>query len=210
MVRSDGGRNVSGFRNPLIWIAFIVAGLIGLVLTDGERGPGNALPEAGLSFPESGSASKSVASADQSRGVVERGDVMVPGMRARQYIAQIREGGRPYPLHAVQGEAEAFMLEGSLADAHLIYFFAARENHLPAIMKMAEMSDPTLFRAENSLLDDADMIQAHKWYQKAVELDHAIAAARIEGLRQWAAARADTGDRRAERFLLGMESGGSQ
>ena len=40
------------------------------------------------------------------------------------------------------------------------------------MMKLGELADPVLFRAEDSLLDRADVIQAYKWYQKAAAQGH--------------------------------------
>ena len=104
--------------------------------------------------------------------------------------------------HKCEEETEEGNDEGSLADAHLLYFFAAREDHLPSIMKLAEMSDPNLFRAEDALMDDADVIQAYKWYSKAAELGHQPANERVDGLHQWASNAAADGDPDARQLLL--------
>ena len=77
-------------------------------------------------------------------------------------------------------------------------------------MKMAEMSDPTLFQAQDSLLDHADVIQAYKWYQKAADLGHQAAMVRISGLHQWALAEADAENPHAKQFLLNFQAGTSQ
>ncbi len=137
-------------------------------------------------------------------GTIERSLLVPPGMRARQYIEQLRETGKPYPMAEVHSKADKYLQEGSLADAHLLYFFAAREDHLPSIMVMAEMSDPTRFRVENSLLDDADVIQAYKWYQKAAALGHEHAALRLDGLQQWAQTEAESGNPHARQLLLNI------
>ena len=96
-------------------------------------------------------------------------------MRAREYIAQLREKGRPYALDSVFDRGKGYQREGSLADAHLLFFFSAREGYLPAMMKMGEMADPILFQAQESLLDYADGIQAYKWYRKASAQGHPVA-----------------------------------
>ena len=205
MSESSEAGTVSRRQNPLIWIALVVIGLIIFVFFSGDRGqstlssPPETVPRQSEGLPVPAEP------IDNAAGAIERGQLMPPGMRAREYIAQLRKAGRPYPLDQAFAKAGEFLVEGSLADAHLVYFFAAREDHLPAIIKMAEMSDPTLFRAEDSLLDDADVVQAYKWYQKAAGLNHASAATRIEGLRQWATAQADAGDPDAEQFLLNFE-----
>ena len=181
-------------QSPLIWIALIAIGLIAFVFISGERGEPVAVQQ-----PDGD------AQGDSAAGSIDRSLLVPPGMRAREYIAKLRQAGPPYPLDEAFGKAGEFLAEGSLADAHLVYFFAAREDHVSAIMKMAEMSDPTLFRAEDSLLDDADIVQAYKWYRRAAELDHAPAPVRIEELRQWAVTEADAGNTQARQFLLNFQ-----
>ena len=142
---------------------------------------------------------------DEVAGTIERSVLAPPGLRAREYIEQLRKEGEPYPLAVVFEKAQEFLQEGSLADAHLLYFFAAREDHLPSIMKLGEMSDPTLFRAEEALLDDADVIQAYKWYRKAAEMGHQPASERVDGLQQWASNEAEVGNRHARQLLLNFQ-----
>ena len=210
MSESSEAGNVSRRQNPLIWIALVVIGLIVFVFVSGDRGQSmvSSSPETKSGQSDSsatGNIPVPAGEIEQSVGTIDRSSLVPPGMRAREYIAQLRAAGEPYPLDEAFAKAGEFLAEGSLADAHLVYFFAAREDHLPAIMKMAEMSDPTLFRAEDSLLDDADIVQAYKWYQKAAEMNHADAVSRIEGLQQWASARADAGDFQAQQFLLNFQ-----
>jgi len=178
----------SSRKNPLLWIALAAIGLIVYVFVSGDRGD---LQPVGKPVDES-----------VATGSIERSLLIPPGMRARQYIEQLRAEGKPFPLPQVLVKAQKYLLEGSLADAHLLVFFAAREEHLPAIMRMGEMSDPTLFRAEDSLLDHADVIQSYKWYQKAATMGHQAAAERIDNLRQWAVAEAETGNPHARQLLL--------
>ena len=195
--------------NPLIWISLIVVGVIAYVLFSGDRD--GRLPvinpdtsaETAETVETIASAEASIsAPAGESEAVIEQGLLVPPGMRAREYIKDLRSQGKPYPLERVFEKAQQHLQEGSLADAHLLYFFAAREDHLPSIMKLAEMSDPTLFRAEDALMDDADVIQAYKWYSKAVELGHQAANERVDGLHQWASNAAADGDPHAQQLLL--------
>lgn len=182
--------------NPLIWIALIVIGLIVFVFASGDRG--NSDPaDASVQNQQVASLRNS-----ETTGSIERSLLVPPGMRARQYVEQLREAGKPYPLDEVFTRAQQYLRDGSLADAHLLYFFAAREDHLPAIMQMGEMSDPTLFQAENSLLDYADVIQAYKWYQTAAELGQQGASARLEGLQLWASDPAQAENPHARQLLL--------
>lgn len=187
-------------RNPLLWIALAVAGLIVYVVVGGDRGGSTSVSQPQtqakiVSGIETGAETTA-------GGSIERSLLLPPGMRARQYIEQVRERGKPYPLSEIFERAQKYLHDGSLADAHLLYFFAAREQHLPAIMRMGEMSDPTLFRAEDSLLDHADVIQAYKWYRKAATLGHDAASERLDSLQQWAVAEAESGNPHARQLLL--------
>ena len=193
----------SSRRNPLIWVALAVIGLIIFVFIKGERGESTLVTKQ-VEISESEAISEP-ADEGTASGSIERSLLVPPGMRARQYIAQLRADGKPYPLAQVVEKAQEYLQEGSLADAHLLYFFAAREEHLPAVMRMAEMSDPTLFRAEDSLLDHADVIQAYKWYQKAATLGQQEAVARLESLHQWASDEAETGNPYARQLLLNFQ-----
>ncbi len=184
--------SASSRKNPLIWVAVIVIGLIVFVFFGGDRGD----RVSGIS---------GISGSDEESGTIDRSLLVPPGMRARELIRQIRDDGEPYPLQVVHEKANQHMNEGSLADAHLLYFFAAREDHLPSIMVMGETSDPTLFQAENSLLDHADVIQAYKWYQKAAALGHNAAVERIDDLRQWAQRESRAGNADARQFLLNFE-----
>ncbi|MGD8841560.1 MAG: hypothetical protein PVI70_18275 [Gammaproteobacteria bacterium] len=189
---SDSNESGSSVRpNPLLWIVLLVIGLIVFVVMSGERG---------ASIRDPGSDDNSVES-----GEIERSLLVPPGMRAREYIEQIRAKGRPYPLDETFEKAGEYLREGSLADAHLLYFFAAREDHLPSIMVMGEMSDPIRFSAENALLDHADAVQAYKWYRKAASLGQAGAEERIGDLRQWANDEAANGNPQASQFLLNFQ-----
>jgi hypothetical protein len=178
-------------RNPLIWIVIVVIGLILYLFLASDRG------------------GQIAAITDHNRadatGVIDRSLLIPPGMRAREYIAQLRENGKPYALDSVFDKGNSYQREGSLADAHLLYFFSAREGYLPAMMKMGELADPILFQAQDSLLDTADGIQAYKWYQKAAALGHAAANERINRLQDWALAAAQTGDPGARQLLLNFQ-----
>jgi TPR repeat protein len=195
----------SSRRNPLIWVSVAVIGLILFVLLSGDRGdskPGGT--DQAVSTGEDPGADE-IAGTDKAVGTIERARPAPPGMRARQYVELIRSEGKPYPLELVYAKAQNFQQEGSLADAHLLFFFAAREEHLPAMMVMGEMSDPTRFRAEDSLLDNADVIQAYKWYQKAAERGYQPASERVTGLRQWAIDEAEAGNSYARQLLLNFK-----
>ena len=198
-------------RNPLIWISLVVIGLIVFVLLSGDRDlrlPGSNSGETSTETLETTTTAIASVEAtttiegDGAAGTIERSLLVQPGMRAREYIKGLREQGKPYPFEKIYEKAQKYMQEGSLADAHLLYFFAAREDHVPSIMKLAEMSDPTLFRAEDALMDDADVIQAYKWYRKAADMGHQLASDRVDGLQQWASNAAEGGNPNARQLLL--------
>ncbi len=119
-------------------------------------------------------------------GEIDRNLLVPPGLRARGLIEQLRAKGQPFPLDMIFEKASEYQDEGSLADAHLLFFFSAREGHLASMMTMAEMSDPTRFRAEDSLLDHPDALQSYQWYQKVAALGESVADDRIRNLREWA------------------------
>jgi hypothetical protein len=195
-------------RSPLIWIVLVVVGLILFVFLSGERGdlPANLKNiQTPVAVSEEDAMAEDTAEAEAVAGTIERSLLVPPGMRARQYIEQLRAAGEPYPLSQAFEKAEKFRSEGSLADAHLLYFFAARENHLTAIMTMGEMSDPILFRAEDSLLDHADAIQAYKWYHKAAQMGQPSASGRLDELGRWASEAAATGNSEAAQLLLNIQ-----
>ena len=188
--------------NPLLWIAVIVIGLILFVFLSGEREDPLATPNMDEVAPADLLEDDS---SETAAGTINRVVLVPPGMRAREYIGQLREAGKPYPLSGVYQKAQEYQHEGSLADAHLLYFFAARENHLPAMMMMAEMADPRLFQAQNSLLDQADLVQAYKWYRKAAQQGQPEAELRLDALRTWVSEAADAGNAEARQFLLNFQ-----
>jgi len=178
-------------RNTMIWIGLIVVGLILFMFLGVERGRQvTAVTEVVQ---------------ENNRVEIERSQLIPPGLRAREYIAEVRAGGEPYPLAKIFEKGTSFQEQGNLADAHLLYFFSAREEYIPAIMKMGEMADPTLFRAEDSLLDEADAIQAYKWYKKAVALGHTPATNGINNLKQWANEASIMGNPDARLLMLNFE-----
>ncbi len=52
---------------------------------------------------------------DEVAGTIERSVLAPPGLRAREYIEQLRKEGEPYPLAVVFEKAQEFLQEGSLA-----------------------------------------------------------------------------------------------
>ncbi len=174
--------------NPLFWISLIVIGLILFIFFGTDRGVPVIASE--------------IDSGADTVGQIDRSLLPPPGMRARQLIERVRAEETPYPLESIFEKAHEYDSEGSLADAHLLYFFSAREGFEPAMMKMGELSDPTLFRSENNLLDRADAIQSYKWYRKLADLGQIEADEKIQNLQQWAVQAWASGDPDARQLLL--------
>jgi len=173
--------------NPLLWISVLIVGLIAFIIFGTER----SKPGADNAEPES-----------QLVGEINRNLLVPPGLRARQLIEQIRTNGKPFPLDMTFEKASEYHHEGSLADAHLLFFFGAREGHVASMMKMAEMSDPTRFRAEDSLLDQPDALQSYKWYEKVAAQGESVAEDRIRILQDWAIEESEYGNAYARQLLL--------
>ena len=186
--------------NPLIWVSIIVIGLIFFIFVGSDRG-GVKTETLQLEDQQDTTVEQEVA-VESSEGQIDRELLVPPGVRAREYIGELRQKGKPYPLEELMAKASTYANEGSLADAHLAFFFAAREGHIEAMMMMAEMSDPTLFQSENNLLDKADPVQAYKWYQLALSSGFEPAQPRLDNLYQWAMAEAKYGNADAQQLLL--------
>ncbi|MCP4075180.1 MAG: hypothetical protein GY744_03220 [Gammaproteobacteria bacterium] len=197
MVQADLEQVKKGI-NPLIWVSIIVIGLILFIFLGSDRG---SVKTETLQLEDQHAQIESQV-VETAEGLINRDALVPPGLRARKFIGQVRQNGRPYPLEELMAKASIYVNEGSLADAHLTFFFVAREGHVEAMMMMAEMSDPTLFQSENNLLDKADPVQAYKWYQLALSSGFEPAQSRLDNLYQWAVAEAKFGNVEAEQLLL--------
>ena len=98
--------------------------------------------------------------------------------------------------------AQAFQQAGQLADAQLLYFYAAREGHAGSAFALAELNDPNHHSPETSLLAEPDAFQAYRWYSQARERGYPGAAERLDALRAWAVTASEAGDFEAEQLLL--------
>lgn len=179
--------------NPLFWISLIVIGFILFMFFGADRGVPVTASELDTSALDNGA---------DTVGQIDRNLLVPPGMRARQLIERVRAEEAPFPLESIFEKAHEYDSEGSLADAHLLYFFSAREGFEPAMMKMGELSDPTLFQSENNLLDRPDAIQSYKWYRKLADLGQVDADDKIQNLQQWAVQAWASGDPDARQLLL--------
>jgi hypothetical protein len=125
-----------------------------------------------------------------------------PGEEARALIATMRAPNAEEDLDTVFRKAGESLKLGRIADAHLLYFFAARRGHAPAAFVLAGIYDPVRFDKERSLLGRPDPLQALKWYRVAADQGNGEAQARLRSLESWVDAKARAGDAEAERLRL--------
>ena len=123
---------------------------------------------------------------------------------ARDIIEEIKSSPNK-DYDAAYEQAASFLADGDVADAQLLYFFAAREGHGPSALTLAKLYDPVGFDPNNSLMDDPDAFQAYKWYSRALEAGESSAAERLSELKAWTEAAAADGDLDAEQLLLQWE-----
>ena len=101
--------------------------------------------------------------------------------------------------------AQGFQEVGQLADAQVLFFYAARGGHAGAAFELGTMNDPNYHSPETSLLPEPDAFQAFRWYSAAQDQGVTAAGERLEALREWTEAASATGDSKAERLLLQWE-----
>jgi TPR repeat protein len=120
---------------------------------------------------------------------------------AREVISEQQQAETPDYAASLE-QARSLRAEGKLADAQLLYFFAARGGYTPAAFELGELYDPLHFDASASLMDKPDAFQAYKWYQQAAQAGDAQATMRLQELQMWAQQAADEGNLDAEQLLL--------
>lgn len=123
------------------------------------------------------------------------------GDLARAVIEDLRGQGN-IDLAQVYERAERFRELGLLADAYLLHFFAARLGHAPSALALGLMYDPEKFSRQASILERADLAQAHKWYLVAANAGDAAAKRHLADLRARAEQAAARGDEEASRLVL--------
>jgi hypothetical protein len=123
---------------------------------------------------------------------------------AREVINSLKEAGN-VDFDNAYSQAGEFLNEGDIADAQLLYFFAAREGHGPSAFVLAGLYDPVGFDANTSLMDEPDGFQAFKWYSTALEAGEEEAAGRLVALKAWSKKAAAEGNEDASRLLLQWE-----
>jgi TPR repeat protein len=134
-----------------------------------------------------------------------RGEVAPPTSKEAvpELAREVIEGQEQAPDYAAALEqARSLRAEGKLADAQLLYFFAARGGYAPAAFELGELYDPLHFDVTTSLMEQPDPFQAFKWYQQASQAGVAEAGARLEALHDWANQAAEEGNLDAEQLLL--------
>ncbi len=125
------------------------------------------------------------------------------GQTARETIANLRsssaDGGSS--VGDAFAQAETHREAGELADAQLLYFYAARNGHPQAAFRLATSYDPLHHDAAASLLQRPDPFQAFRYYRQALEGGVTDADARLDALHAWAEREAPV-NAEAERLLL--------
>lgn len=124
-----------------------------------------------------------------------------PGAKARAFIAKLRVDG-DMPLDDVFAAAEQARANHEMADAYLLYFFAAREGHAQSALVLGEQADPATRNPDTSVFDAADLTQAHKWYQQAADNGDTEGSKRLNELRNRVENLAAGGDPEAQRITL--------
>ncbi len=147
-------------------------------------------------IPEPGRPIETVAPAQTAE---ERGDT------AREIIAQLQADPDGPDFGEAHARAQDYLAEGRLADAQLLYFFAARGGYAPAAFDLATFNDPSRDETAPSLIAAPDPFQAYRWYTAARNAGDERAAQRLEELRTWAESASRSGDTDAERLLLQWE-----
>jgi TPR repeat protein len=105
-------------------------------------------------------------------------------------------------LDQVVASAQRSQIAGELADAYLLYFFAAREGSTAAALELGKQADPASRDPLSSVFEGPDLNQAHKWYKIAAENGDAEARDRLADLHARVEQMAASGDPQAQRISL--------
>ena len=183
-------------------VLVVVVTLIGVWLVPGDKGSDDTALSGGeppslLDLPPTAAGGKPAMPAALEKPAIDTS----PGAQARALIAAMRDRG-DIDLEAVFDAATQAQAERRLADAYLLYFFAAREGHALSAMALGSQADPSSRDAGNSVFEEADLTQAHKWYQLAASNGAGDARERLADLRSRVEQLAADGDPRAQRIAL--------
>lgn len=127
------------------------------------------------------------------------------GDTAREIVAALKSSGGGVDYAQAVSRAEQFQADGKLADAQLLYFFAARGGNADAAFALASMYDPLHHAEQPGLMSEPDMFQAYQWYVEAQGAGLSAANERLANLKSWTEQAAASGDAEAERLLLQWE-----
>ncbi len=178
-------------RGPRILVAVIVVLVVAaLVYVQTRDDPTETAEAPPVPTPQQ------VPRAADDREARERGD------QARAIIARLRAGESEAELDAIFAKARELQGQGHLADAYLLYFYAARQGDPAAALMLGRMYDPTGPEDVQSLVDEPIAAQALKWYRMAADAGSATAEDYLANLRGWAEDAAARGDPDARRLLL--------
>ena len=184
-----------GETNPsmLIVIAAVAIVIIAVAAVLLMRPKPEPVPEP---IPEPG---RPVETVEPAKSAEERGDT------AREIVAQLEAAPDGPDFAEAHARAQEYLARGQLADAQLLYFFAARGGYAPAAFDLATFNDPNHAGTEPGLVAAADPFQAYRWYTVARDAGDERASQRLEELRAWAQSASRSGDGDAERLLLQWE-----
>jgi len=185
-----GGKKLLG---PIVAIALITGVAVWLV-PDDKEGDGDKIKP----LPRLGSVVRPLDSPGSSTGPAERNQ---DAKSARSIIAELRSDGKSSGQNAFE-EAEKQRKNGQIADAYLLYFFAARRGHGEAALVLGTQADPAFFSAADSTLDAPDPSQAVKWYKLAIDAGNDEAKRRLQALRSHVQEQARNGSDEARRLML--------
>ena len=129
----------------------------------------------------------------------ERGD------SARDLIAELKANPDGVDYEAAFARGQEFYEAGRLADAQLLYFFAARGGYGPAALELGTMYDPNNYPDAAGFMEKPDPFQAYKWYRDAEAAGEEAATEQLAELRAWTEQAAQADDPEAERLLLQWE-----
>lgn len=122
------------------------------------------------------------------------------GDKARQIISRHKQDGGS--VDALYAQALELNEQGELADAYLLLFYIARNGHPESALMLGKHADPATFYAGASILEQADMVQAHKWYKVAAAKGNAEAKELLQQLKLYVSDQAGAGDPLAEGLML--------
>ena len=124
-----------------------------------------------------------------------------PGAKARALIAEMRSAGA-IDLDQMLAAAAQAQTDGELANAYLLYFFAAKQGSSLAALELGKQADPATRDPLNSVFGAPDLNQAYKWYKIAAGNGESEAQDRLADLQARVEQMAASGDPQAQRTSL--------